>query len=264
MREEVAELLDHLTIVARELSPDGINELSEVLLRSGSPGAATWTPAGARQRTLVERLIELWRAAPEIPAHCLAFALDAAGRTASQVAARQTIELAWTGPHTGVVPIRRIDQALYEVVAGAERELIVVSYAVFNVPRLVQGLNAAAGRGAAVTLVLEFEGAEGEQTYDPLSALRGLADGVRVYYWPYANRPETGQTGKRGFIHVKTAVADEHVAIISSANLTAYGLDANMELGVLVRGQDVPGRIARHFRQLIHDRVLEPWAPAEA
>lgn len=261
MKEKVSELLDHVAGLARELSPDAVRELSlRIAASTGVDAAGAWTAAGTRQRVLVEQLVDLWRQVPEVPPYCLALAIEAAGRTASQVAALQSIELAWTGPHTGVVPLRRIDQALYEVIAGAERELIVVSYAVFNVPRLVEGLNGAVARGIEVHLVLEFEGADGEQTYDPLVALRGLTGGIHVYHWPYANRPLAGQTGKRGFIHVKAAVADERVAMISSANLTAYGLDANMELGLVVSGDTIPQRIARHFQQLIQDGVLKPWS----
>lgn len=259
MKQEVADLLDYLTTLAVELSPDAIRELSDRLRKSPGPDSG-FTAAGQRQRLLIEHLADLWRQAPEVPSQSLALALDAAGRTASRVASAQTIELAWTGPHTSAVPVRRIDQALYEVVLAAEHELIVVTYAVFNVPRLVEALNGAISRGVDVVLVLEFEGAEGEQTYDPLAALRGLAEGIRVFHWPYAERPAVGPGGKRGFIHVKTAIADERIALISSANLTAYGLDANMELGIVVRGEAIPKRIASHFIQLIRDGVLEPWA----
>jgi phosphatidylserine/phosphatidylglycerophosphate/cardiolipin synthase-like enzyme len=260
VKQEVSDLLDHLSTLAVELSPDAIRELSANLVTTPGPDAgAALTAAGQRQRLLVEQLADLWRRAPEVPAYCLAVALDAAGRTANRVASAQAIELAWTGPHTGVVPVRRIDQALYEVVVAAERELIVVSYAVFNVPRLVEALNEAVSRGVEVVLVLEFEGAEGEQTYDPLAALHGLARGIHVYHWPYAKRLEVESGGKRGFIHVKAAIADERMAMISSANLTAYGLEANMELGLVVRGDAIPQRIARHFRHLIQDGVLEAW-----
>jgi phosphatidylserine/phosphatidylglycerophosphate/cardiolipin synthase-like enzyme len=263
VKENLAALLDQVSRVGEELSPDAIRELAARLADSPSADAAAGlTTAGPRQRVLVERLAELWRGVPEVPPHCLALALEAAGRTASRMAGAQTVELAWTGPHTGVVPVRRIDQALYEVVAAAERDLIVVSYAVFNVPRLVDCLNAAVARRVDVLLVLEFEGPEGEQTYDPLVALRGLAEGISVYHWPYPKRPYVGPGGKRGFIHVKAAVADERVAMISSANLTAYALDANMELGLIVRGEAIPQRIARHFRQLIQDGVLERWTPS--
>lgn len=260
MKQEVADLLDHLSTLSVELSPDAIRELSARLAATPGPNEGTgFAAAGQRQRLLVERLVELWRRAPEVPPYCLALALDAAGRTGSRLASAQTIELAWTGPHTGVVPVRRIDQALYEVVVAAERELIVVSYAVYNVPRLTEALNGALSRGVDVLLVLEFEGAEGEQTYDPLAALHGLSDGIRVYHWPYAKRPHRGPGEKRGFIHVKAAIADERMAMISSANLTMYGLDTNMELGLVVRGEAIPQRIARHFRQLIQDGVLAPW-----
>jgi len=39
-----------------------------------------------------------------------------------------------------------------------------------------------------------------------------------------------------GSLHVKCAVADASVALISSANLTDYTMSLNMELGVLVKG----------------------------
>jgi len=260
VREQVGELLDQLTTLARELSPDGIREVSGRLMLSTGPDSVDLAAgSGPRKRLLVDRLVDVWRNAPEISPSCLAFALQAAGRTASRVADLQTIELAWTGPHTGVVPVRRIDQALYEVVAGAERELIVVSYAVFNVPRLVDAINGSVARGVDVLLILEFEGAQGEQTYNPLTALRGISANVHVYHWPYAKRPQAASDGKRGFIHVKAAVADEKVAIISSANITAYGLEANMELGLVVHGDEIPRRIARHFRQLVKDEVLVAW-----
>jgi cardiolipin synthase len=252
-------LLDHLSAMGQALSPDTINDLSTRIQELPRPESATLISAPSpRERVLVERLIALWNKLPDLSAHCVAFALLAAGRTASQVADLQTIELAWTGPRTGVIPTRRIDQALYEVVASSERELVVVSYAVFNVPRVVEALNAAVDRGVDVILVLEFEGAEGEQTYDPLVALRGLRDSIAVYHWPFSKRPDIGH-GKRGFIHVKAAVADQTLALISSANMTSYGLEANMELGVLVRGAVVPERIGRHFRQLIQEGVLELW-----
>lgn len=252
-------LLDHLSAMAQELSPDRVQDLSSTLRELPGPEATELIAAPSpRERVLIERLVAVWKSVPDLPAQSLAFALEAASRTANQVAGLQTIELAWTGPRTGVVPARRIDQALYEVVASSERELIVVSYAVFNVPRVLEGLNAAVDREVDVALILEFEGPEGEQTYDPLQALEGLHEGVHVYYWPFSKRPSVGH-GKRGFIHVKAAAADRTLALISSANLTSYALEANMELGILVRGAVVPERIARHFRLLIQEGVLEPW-----
>jgi phosphatidylserine/phosphatidylglycerophosphate/cardiolipin synthase-like enzyme len=212
-----------------------------------------------RERVLLHRLVELWTQVPDLDPAALSLALRAAQRTAAQVAGQQTIELVWTGPRTDDVPVRRNDQALQEVIASAERELLLVSYAVYNVPKIAEGLAAAVARGAAVQLVLEFHGAaEGDQTYDPLVALGELPQGVHVFHWPFEKRPRFGPSGKRGFIHVKCAVADRRLAFVSSANLTAYAMEANMELGVLIRGGLVPQRIAAHFEQLVSKGVLEP------
>ena len=51
-------------------------------------------------------------------------------------------------------------------------------------------------------------------------------------------------------MHVKCLIADRRLALISSANLTDYALEANMELGLLVGGV-IPGRLAAHFDQLV-------------
>ena len=52
-------------------------------------------------------------------------------------------------------------------------------------------------------------------------------------------------------MHAKAAIADEQVAFVTSANLTGSAIEANMELGLLVRGGSVPRRLERHFRALM-------------
>jgi cardiolipin synthase len=51
-------------------------------------------------------------------------------------------------------------------------------------------------------------------------------------------------------------VVDEVSVLISSANLTEYALNLNMELGLLVRGGDLPGRLFGHLRRLMNENVL--------
>ncbi len=59
-------------------------------------------------------------------------------------------------------------------------------------------------------------------------------------------------------MHAKCAVADVSALLVSSANLTQYALNLNMELGLLVRGGDLPGRVVGHLRQLIEENILVP------
>jgi phosphatidylserine/phosphatidylglycerophosphate/cardiolipin synthase-like enzyme len=43
---------------------------------------------------------------------------------------------------------------------------------------------------------------------------------------------------------------------VSSANLTAFALELNMELGVLVRGGPAPRRVREHFDRMIRAGIL--------
>lgn len=57
-------------------------------------------------------------------------------------------------------------------------------------------------------------------------------------------------------MHAKCAVADGARLLVSSANLTEFALNMNMELGLLVRGEELPGRVVEHLNHLIRERVL--------
>ncbi|MGH9197536.1 MAG: DISARM system phospholipase D-like protein DrmC, partial [Acidimicrobiia bacterium] len=254
-------LLDTLAVIARELPSELISSLAEQVRSLDSIDQAKRlslpTPQG---RALLSRLKESWSGGVFVAPGELAAALVSAGHTARVVSNSQVIELVRTGPDSPSVPVRRIDEALVEVIESAERSLLIVSFVVFEIPRIVEALNRAAKRNVEIELVLEFEGAGGDQSFDPRVSLSGLDSRCKTFYWPWADRPMVGETGKKGYIHVKCAVADCETALISSANLTRYALEANMEMGVLVRGGLVPRRICDHFGWLIRHRTLVPYA----
>jgi len=60
-------------------------------------------------------------------------------------------------------------------------------------------------------------------------------------------------------LHAKVLVADGTDALVTSANLTFYAMDRNMEMGVRVVGAPA-GSIADHFHRLIDAGVLEDFA----
>lgn len=76
-----------------------------------------------------------------------------------------------------------------------------------------------------------------------------------MYVWPLERRPRD-QAGRYGSLHAKFAVVDEAALLVSSANLTEYALNLNMELGLLVRGGGLPPRVVGHLRQLVEDKVF--------
>jgi cardiolipin synthase len=48
-------------------------------------------------------------------------------------------------------------------------------------------------------------------------------------------------------MHAKVLVVDRQTALVGSANLTGYGLERNLEAGILIRGGHVPALLAEHL-----------------
>jgi cardiolipin synthase len=132
-----------------------------------------------------------------------------------------------------------------------------VSFAAYRVDVVPTELAAAAERGVVIRLILESgETGGGTLTFDAAKAFEALGDGVTFYVWPTEKRPvlERG----RASLHAKAAIADDHTAFVTSANLTGHDIAENMELGLLVRGGAIPRRLSEHFRELIADGTLIP------
>jgi phosphatidylserine/phosphatidylglycerophosphate/cardiolipin synthase-like enzyme len=151
-----------------------------------------------------------------------------------------------------VVPLRRTEQAILQVLDSARRQITLISYAVYRIPNVCEALVRAARRGVRISVIVETpDKLEGENEYN---TLRALGDDVAacsaVYYWPREKRGQDHK-GKPGILHVKCAVADGYWLFLSSANLTEYAFTINMELGVLVTGGKLPAQVQEHFDRLI-------------
>lgn len=224
----------------------------------GSRHRITSGIAHAHYRSLVGNFLDCWRTqAHDVSAEAVATALRTATYSEKVHQDHQSVELVWTGPDVGVVPFRRTEQALLQVIDGAKERVLVVSYAVYNIPRICDALVRAAGRGVRITIVVETpDRLEGQNTYSTLQALGSqVAAKSSVYYWPLENRTKD-TNGKAGILHVKCAVADGRTLFLTSANLTEYAFTVNMELGLLVTGGSLPEQIEQHFDRMIVTGVL--------
>jgi len=172
----------------------------------------------------------------------------------------QTVELLWAGPApSSGTPARRIDQVLYDLIATAEVDILLITFAAHKIQRLAEILAAALLRGVRVRLVLEF----GSQSHFQLShdALKAfpveLREKAEIFYWPLEKR-ELNLFGKPGKLHAKAAVIDKR-ALLSSANLTDDAFLRNLELGALFTGGDMPTMLRQHFEHLIVSGTLSRW-----
>lgn len=202
--------------------------------------------------------IDRWHShAASVGSEAVAVALLTAAKSEHAHRHEETVEIVWTGPEPADTRFRQTEQAILEVVNSATKNLTVVSYAVYRIPRIREALVAAANRGVVIRLIVETPNrVEGQGEYDCLLALGdNVASACSVYYWPQGNRPKD-DNGKIGILHVKCAVADGNRMFLSSANFTEYAFTINMELGLLVTGGKLPGKVREHFDRMMTTGIL--------
>ena len=208
----------------------------------------------------VNALFDAWqRSAPHVQGAAVALALLSAAQSEERRRQGQRVELVWTGPESQVIPFRRTDQALLQLINGATRRLLIVSFAVYDIDDIAQALLQAAQRRVAVVICLETPDASaGRIAYNTIRSLGdALRQQARIYIWPLSRRP-TSPDGRHGSLHAKVAVADGNALLVSSANLTSNAMTLNMELGTLVRAGELPASVEAHFNRLI---ALGCWSP---
>jgi phosphatidylserine/phosphatidylglycerophosphate/cardiolipin synthase-like enzyme len=173
----------------------------------------------------------------------------------------QRVELLWTGPSPASgVPARRIDQALYDLISTAQKEILLITFAAHKVQRLADALGLASLRPQLrIRLLLEFGAySQNQLTHDALKAFpRELQNKAEIFFWPLEKR-ELNVFGKPGKLHAKAAVVDNQ-ALLSSANLTDDAFLRNLELGALFTGGDMPAKLRQHFEHLVANGTLVRW-----
>ena len=207
-------------------------------------------------RARLSDFLKRCEAAPTVPPTAIALVLLTAAE-AERDRRAQPVELVWTGPDPGVLPFRKTEQAVLEVLDGAKKRILLVSYAVYAIPNIRGALVRAAKRGVRITVVIETpDRVDGLNEYSTLRALgKEVAAVSSVYYWPAKKRSVDGS--KAGILHVKCAVGDGRTLFVSSANLTEYAFTINMELGALFTEGSLPRQVEKHFEGLIANGTLE-------
>lgn len=257
-------MLQRISQVARTI-PSGV--LRDVCLKLGSLPADASTGmihsicssiAQPDSRRCISEFLDFWIGSKSGIDSCqLSIALAAAGAVDTAWREQQSIELVWTGPTPEGSTFRRTDQALYDLINHAQRDLLIVTFAAYDIPEVLDALNKALSRGVHIKLI--FESDETDPGRIALKSLKSLSQGngrLEIYEWPVESRPRD-ESGHHGKLHVKCAIADEELALVSSANLTRYALNLNMELGILVRGRDIPEQIISHLNSQIASGVLK-------
>lgn len=253
---------------ATELPSGQLRKLADAIAKHGQPSALARHGIVNAVPTAVFRhhaaaICEAWirtgTGDPPMIGRGIALSVRAAADAVLDVRGEQHVSVVWTGPASYEVPVRATSAVLAEVIEEARKSLIVVSFAAYKVVAVVDALRAAAKRGVDIRLVLESViESKGKLSHDAKAAFDALGSTVSFYVWPAELRVSQG--GGHAAMHAKCAVADRRKAFVTSANLTGAAMTDNMELGLVIRGGDVPKRIANHFEALIGTGVLKVLA----
>lgn len=261
-----ADLAAIIAELAERLPPGHVAAWADVLL--SEPAADVGTCAklvearpGFAIGSAAARLVLAWQAAsPPVPGAAVALALEAAARVADHAGARRS-QVVISGPASDSEAVRLTSSVISELIHDSRESLLIVSFAAFGVGDVVRELELAARRGVRIDLILEGSANQGGALHGPVgaaAAFESIRSDVTMWTWPASRRPAVGNS--RAALHAKLVAADDHVALLGSANLTDRALAHNLELGVIIRDPYVVRRIVRHFRSLMRPEagVLEP------
>lgn len=249
------ELLNAISSVVALVSPEKVKVIADKVRLIDASKASAVLPATVgtpKAALLVEQLAKAWNGTA-VGSSELASMLLAASHAYAKSAAEQSSELVWTGPTTSFVSARRTEQVLLQVIGAAQSNLFITSFVAYDVSAIVKALNSASDSGVAICMLLEMsEDHGGSISFDSIGKMKSLIPAARFYVW----RDKAGQFTD-GRVHAKVAVADGKICFITSANLTGYAMDKNMELGVLISGGKIPNQIREHLGALVSTKTIQ-------
>jgi cardiolipin synthase len=251
----LSRLAELIAGVSAQLHPDHIQELCGVL-SSTKDEDITQALRKAIGSSLADfeimALLEALRGAQHVSAAEVSGMFRAASAV-HLISRTQSVDLAWTGPRTGLVPVRETSQVLIGLIDEAFDRVFLVSFVAYGVGPIIEALQRAVLRKVRLRILLEKYSARGGRvTTDSASTLKRLVPAAMIYEWSQ----EVVEGEYPGSVHAKCAVADGKVAFITSANLTEAAMERNMELGVLLRGGASPRLLEQHLEALITARLV--------
>ena len=111
--------------------------------------------------SLIEGLAKALKVTPKTSSSELSALFRVSSLTASLAAGASSVELVWTGPATGMVPIRHTAQVLIGLIEDARDRLFLVSFVAYHVGGVMDALRRATERGVQVRVLLEKSKAHG-------------------------------------------------------------------------------------------------------
>jgi len=250
-------LSEAIAKIAMDLHPDSIKTISKKLLDDSnvSPVMALKNTVGSSfLPELIENFSQALGASHGVTNKEISSMFQASSATTLLLKNSSSVELVWTGPSNGIVPIRHTAQILKGLIDESKKRLFLVSFVAYNIVPILDAVQRAIERGVDVSILLEQSKEHGGSLdMDSVLMIRKKLPSVRIYEWDRTH----SEAFVSGRVHAKCAAADGRLAFITSANLTEAALERNMELGVFFNGGDVPAHLQKHLESLVVSRQLK-------
>ena len=254
------DIWDVVAELAITLHPDRVRAIADKIgtLQSQDGFAAAKSAFGPNiEAKLLQSFERAWAKQMTLSPAELASAVRSAAATATHADRKESVELVWSGPSTGLVPVRHTEQVLCEVIRSATKRVFIVSFVAYDIASVITALNEALVRAVQVDILLESSVSHGGTvTTDSAETMRKSAPGANIYTWS-TNADRPGARPPNASVHAKSVVADGNVAFITSANLSTSAMERNMELGVLVKGGSLPDSLQQHLDALKTTGIIE-------
>lgn len=175
------------------------------------------------------------------------------------------VDLVISGPSIPQVPTRTTRAVFHELVAGLEKEILVVSFAIYNGKTLLKPLaeKLEANSSISAKFVLNIQRGRNDKTISG-QLVRKFKREFLENMWPGTSFPELFHFPQsleidwktRASLHSKIIVIDRKRLFISSANLTDAAHEKNIETGVVLEHPASAIRIVNYFEALEKEGLI--------
>lgn len=179
----------------------------------------------------------------------------------------QLFDVVLSGPAVPGVPTADTAAVMHTLLTLAEREVLLVGYAVYNGKKLFEPLAARMLErpDLRVTMCLDIPRPYGDARPSG-DIVTSFARTFRERHWPWPKVPElfydprSLETGtEKASLHAKCVVVDSSIVLVTSANFTDAAQWKNIEAGVEIRHRPTVQRLANYFHELMQTGVLQPF-----
>jgi len=189
----------------------------------------------------------------------------AAEKRRAATAARQRVQVVWSGPEGDGASRRDTAVVLRELFMQAEREVIISSYAYFGGQALFEPLYERLRERPrlAIRMFMNVGPDESKPAEAPAARIQRFSDQFWRTQWPWTPRPEAFYDPRAfdsasAVLHAKLAIVDRRVGLVSSANFTTFAQTRNIEVGLRLEDEELCGRMAQELVALAEQRLLLP------